>query len=542
MQLNMGIFEYNRRSGYLLKPEFMRRTDKPFDPFTENIVDGIVANTVKIKIISGQFLSDKRVGIYVEVDMFGLPVDTKRKFRTKTSQGNSFNPVWDEEPFIFHKVVLPTLASLRIAVFEEGGKFVGHRILPVSAIRPGYHYICLRNEINEPLCLPALLVYTEANDYIPDDHQEYIRALINPIQHVSLDERAKRLVALIGESELNNTEKPLDRKKPDTTSDSSNKNQSDKKPSITPVPPPAQQRDDLIASILTDVPAPSLEELKLQKSFVKLLCRQYQELRNMHRKHLRKVSSLCKEQNSGFIQLQSLRRKFGKSPKAGQDSLPEQEEQKKLTDLQGEQQRRLVELRELQHEQERKIKHIHLQQAVQKLQDVAQAYHASQLKKLKEISEKEKKELQKILDRKRHNSITKVKSQERHKKEGELTEINRRHINESVNFIRSLEEAQNKRLEKLLAAHQETLQRIKDEEPKLMALLEEECQAELRQLPQEVQRYLQEERGSRGGSSSGPPSSTQSTPTSITRRWGSELVEGDGLQTPEDSDDEATRL
>lgn len=35
------------------------------------------------------------------------------------------------------QVVLPTLASLRIAVFEENGKFIGHRILPVSAIRPG---------------------------------------------------------------------------------------------------------------------------------------------------------------------------------------------------------------------------------------------------------------------------------------------------------------------------------------------------------------------------------------------------------------------
>lgn len=35
------------------------------------------------------------------------------------------------------QVVLPTLASLRIAVFEEGGKFIGHRIIPVSAIRPG---------------------------------------------------------------------------------------------------------------------------------------------------------------------------------------------------------------------------------------------------------------------------------------------------------------------------------------------------------------------------------------------------------------------
>ncbi|KAM9301877.1 1-phosphatidylinositol 4,5-bisphosphate phosphodiesterase beta-3 [Gastrophryne carolinensis] len=542
MQLNMGIFEYNRRCGYLLKPEFMRRTDKPFDPFTENIVDGIVANTVKIKIISGQFLSDKRVGIYVEVDMFGLPVDTKRKYRTKTSQGNSFNPVWDEEPFEFPKVVLPTLASLRIAVFEEGGKFVGHRILPVVAIRPGYHYICLRNEINQPLCLPALLVYTEVNDYIPDNHQEYIKALMFPTQHVSLDERANKLAALIGDSELNNTEKPQEKKKPETSSVSPQAPMGVKKQSIAPVSPIAH-RDDLIASVLTDVPAPTLEELKLQKSFVKLLCRQYKELRHMHRKHLRKVSSLCKEQSSRVIQLQSIRKKLVRSPKGGQDLYSDQEEhQKKLMDLQTDQQRRLLEMREHQHEQERKIKHIHLQQAVQKLLDVAQSCHTAQLKKLKEINEKEKKELQKILDRKRHNSITEAKSRDRHKKDGELTDINRRHINESVNFLRSLEEAQKRRQEKLLATHQDTMQRIKDEEPKLMAQLEEECQAEFRQLPQEVRRYLQQEGGSWGGGSSGPPSSTQSTPSSITRGWGSELGDGDNLQTPEDSSDEATRL
>lgn len=110
--------------------------------------------------------------------MFGLPVDTKRKaFRTKTSPGNAVNPVWDEEPIVFKKVnqkhvdllynftaflalwgyifksglnngcnsvlgaffkvVLPTLASLRIAVYEDSGKFIGHRIIPVNAIRPG---------------------------------------------------------------------------------------------------------------------------------------------------------------------------------------------------------------------------------------------------------------------------------------------------------------------------------------------------------------------------------------------------------------------
>lgn len=35
------------------------------------------------------------------------------------------------------QVVLPTLALLRIAVYEDNGKFIGHRIIPVCAIRPG---------------------------------------------------------------------------------------------------------------------------------------------------------------------------------------------------------------------------------------------------------------------------------------------------------------------------------------------------------------------------------------------------------------------
>lgn len=35
----------------------------------------------------------------------------------------------------------------------------------------GYHYVCLRNESNQPLCLPALLLHTEACDYVPDGHQ-----------------------------------------------------------------------------------------------------------------------------------------------------------------------------------------------------------------------------------------------------------------------------------------------------------------------------------------------------------------------------------
>lgn len=66
-----------------------------------------VALFPSFQIISGQFLSDKKVGTYVEIDMFGLPVDTKRKaFKTKTSQGNAINPVWEEEAIVFKKVSL----------------------------------------------------------------------------------------------------------------------------------------------------------------------------------------------------------------------------------------------------------------------------------------------------------------------------------------------------------------------------------------------------------------------------------------------------
>ena len=64
-------------------------------------------------MISGQFLTDKKVGTYVEIDMYGLPADTvRKKFRTKTIPGNAICPVWDEEPFVFKKVSPPPTVEL----------------------------------------------------------------------------------------------------------------------------------------------------------------------------------------------------------------------------------------------------------------------------------------------------------------------------------------------------------------------------------------------------------------------------------------------
>ncbi|KAI1898711.1 hypothetical protein AGOR_G00075180 [Albula goreensis] len=559
MQLNMGVFEYNGHSGYLLKPEFMRRTDKHFDPFTENIVDGIVANTIKIRIISGQFLSDKKVGVYVEVDMFGLPVDTKRKYRTKTSAGNSLDPVWDDEACVFDKVVLPTLASLRVAVFEENGKFIGHRILPVSAIRPGYHYINLKNELNQPLMLPSLLVYTEVQDYIPNEHHDCVQALINPIKH--LDKRDRQLAALMEDNSEHVHEKPEEKDKPDPYP------QFDGRFVPPPTPPPghlpnvapdvpspsgpvAGQKEDLISAVLADIQAQSVEELKQQKSYLKLLKKQCKELKELRKKHLRKIWSLSKDQRSRSSQLhtetQRRRSQMEKKLKLTlKKNEPQDQVQKQLTALDVElekqtvqlrewQMQELLQLRQSQHQLERVKKQTHLKELNEKLRETALECQQSQVKKLKETCEKEKKELQKILDRKRHNSISEAKTKDREKAEAELNEINRKHITESVASIRELEVVQKQRQDQLVKRHREILQRIVEDQPLQLSQLERDMDAELQRLPEEICQYLQGELESKGlrsdalycslsnndSPSSGPPSNSSTPPFhSPNRNW-----------------------
>ena len=50
MQLNQGKFEFNGNCGWLIKPEFMRRIDKTFDPFAETPVDGVIAAQCNVQV------------------------------------------------------------------------------------------------------------------------------------------------------------------------------------------------------------------------------------------------------------------------------------------------------------------------------------------------------------------------------------------------------------------------------------------------------------------------------------------------------------
>lgn len=64
------------------------------------------------------------------------------------SQNNVATPNFQCIKFVMccFQVVLPDLAVLRIAVFEETGKLIGQRILPLDGLQAGngafFYYIC----------------------------------------------------------------------------------------------------------------------------------------------------------------------------------------------------------------------------------------------------------------------------------------------------------------------------------------------------------------------------------------------------------------
>uniref|UniRef100_A0A673TCB1 Phosphoinositide phospholipase C n=1 Tax=Suricata suricatta TaxID=37032 RepID=A0A673TCB1_SURSU len=549
--------EYNKMQLSRIYPKGTRVDSSNYMPqLFWNAGCQMVALNFQTVIISGQFLSDKKVGTFVEVDMFGLPVDTRRKaFKTKTSQGNAVNPVWEEEPIVFKKVVLPSLACLRIAVYEEGGKFIGHRILPVQAIRPGYHYICLRNERNQPLMLPAVFVYIEVKDYVPDTYADVIEALSNPIRYVNLmEQRAKQLAALTleDEEEIKKEADPGETpsEAPSEARTTPAENGVNHTTSLAPKPPSQAPH----SQPAPEVEAQTIEELKQQKSFVKLQKKHYKEMKDLVKRHHKKTTDLIKEHTTKYNEIQNdyLRRRAALEKTAKKDSKKKSEpsspdhgsstiEQdlaaldaemtQKLIDLKDKQQQQLLNLRQEQYYSEKYQKREHIKLLIQKLTDVAEECQNNQLKKLKEICEKEKKELKKKMDKKRQEKITEAKSKDKSQMEEEKTEMIRSYIQEVVQYIKRLEEAQSKRQEKLVEKHKEIRQQILDEKPKLQTDLEQEYQDKFKRLPLEILEFVQEAmkgKISEDSNHSSLPPSLASDPGKLNHRPpSSEELEGD---------------
>lgn len=277
MQLNQGKFEYNGNCGYLLKPDFMRRQDKDFDPFADAPVDGVIAASCAVQVIAGQFLSDKKVGTYVEVDMYGLPSDTvKKEFRTRMVPANGLNPVYNEDPFLFRKVVLPDLAVLRFGVYEENGKLIGQRILPLDGLQAGYRHISLRTEANFPMSLPMLFCNIELKIYVPDGFEDFMAMLSDPRGFAGAAQKQQDKMKELGIEE--------------TGGGAARDGMKEKKEEEKKEPP-------LVFEPIT------LESLKQEKGFQKTAKKQQKELEALKKKHSKERMSMQKSQNSAIDKL-----------------------------------------------------------------------------------------------------------------------------------------------------------------------------------------------------------------------------------------------
>lgn len=347
MQLNQGKFEYNGGCGYLLKPDFMRRKDRIFDPFAESPVDGVIAAQCSVRVISGQFLSDKKVGTYVEVDMYGLPTDTIRKeFRTRMVPNNGLNPVYNEEPFVFRKVVLPDLAVIRIGVYDENGKILGQRILPMDGLQAGYRHISLRTEGNFPMSLPMLFICIELKIYVPDGLGDLMDALSDPRAFLSAQEKRMAQMKAMGIEE--------------TDIQTANIAIMDKK------------REDEKKAEESQMRPISIENLRNDKSYMKLLRKQDKALDGLRKKHFKEKQSIQKTQCHAVDKI--IKQNGKNNHDLANDPL--------IKDMVMDQMKQWSEMVERHRREELDLKKVHRIQLGEKLRDLLELAQVNQLKQL----------------------------------------------------------------------------------------------------------------------------------------------------------------
>ncbi|NWI44068.1 PLCB2 phosphodiesterase, partial [Picathartes gymnocephalus] len=502
MQQNMALFEFNGQCGYLLKHEFMRRPDKQFDPFSVDRIDGLVATTVCV--LSGQFLSDRSVKTYVEVELLGLPRDAKRKHRTKlTSTANSINPVWKEEAFVFEKIMMPELASLKIVAWEEGGKFIGQRIIPIIAMHPGYHHVCLRSESNMPLTMPALFVFLEIKDYVPDAWADLTIALSNPIKFFNLQDKC--LVKL----------KDASGERPGTQTNllSAETNGVAGFTGKLSIPPSNGSTGNWPCSaFLFCVSEPetiSLAELQQTKRFLKLLKRQEKELKELEQKGskqreelLQKYSVLfselaCPGGKKRTIRTRKTQKKRSVTPSdAGSSANPvkaaESIDCHWLVELRERLEMDLIHLGEEHHNRIRRKKEQHATEQVARILELAREKQAAELRVLRDTSESNIKDIKKRMEAKRvervqamlRNTSDKA-AQERLKKE-----INNSHIQDVVQTVKRVTEKTGRFQQKLEEKQAASLQSIKERESQLQQQVRVEYEEKVRALNIEVKEIV----------------------------------------------------
>ncbi|XP_035491716.1 1-phosphatidylinositol 4,5-bisphosphate phosphodiesterase delta-1b isoform X3 [Scophthalmus maximus] len=166
MDVNQGRFLVNGRSGYILKPAYMRDVTTEFDPITLTRGDWLKHKTLHVMVISAQQLpkvNKKKSSIVdplVKVEVYGVPADVAEK-ETSPVENNGFNPSWNDT---FHfDVYVPDLALVRFLVEDHDStsdnEFVGQYTLPFNSLKMGYRHVPLLSKNGDRLPSAGLFVH-----------------------------------------------------------------------------------------------------------------------------------------------------------------------------------------------------------------------------------------------------------------------------------------------------------------------------------------------------------------------------------------------
>uniref|UniRef100_A0A6M2DTI9 1-phosphatidylinositol 4,5-bisphosphate phosphodiesterase n=1 Tax=Xenopsylla cheopis TaxID=163159 RepID=A0A6M2DTI9_XENCH len=450
MQLNQGKFEYNGNCGYLLKPDFMRRADRSFDPFADAPVDGVIAAQCAVQVIAGQFLSDKKVGTYVEVDMYGLPTDTiKKEFRTRMVPANGLNPVYNEEPFLFRKVVLPDLAVLRFGVYDENGKLLGQRILPLDGLQAGYRHISLRTEANFPMSLPMLFCNIELKIYVPDGFEDFMAALSDPRGFLGAADKRMDNMKNLGIEDAGGLGDCKEEKKE-----------------------AKKEEPPLVFEPIT------VESLRYEKGFQKTAKKQQKDLESLRKKHMKEKNAMQKSQCNAIEKLIKNRKYELKLLKGDMCQDPSVRE---LVSIQTQQ---WSELAERHHREEWNLLKIQLADQQEVLKRLMEASQLAQMKQLEAKHEREVKEMNSRQAKASVETSKEVANDKTLKTKGEkdrrLREKKQNNIKKFMDEKKTAAMKQNREREKLKVTHDKQMEDLSSDVQKLIEMYKvEESEYEL---------------------------------------------------------------
>uniref|UniRef100_A0A667ZLD2 Phosphoinositide phospholipase C n=1 Tax=Myripristis murdjan TaxID=586833 RepID=A0A667ZLD2_9TELE len=152
MDVNQGRFVCNGKSGYILKPSFLRDGATEFDPITLTRGPWLQHKLLHVMIISAQ----------------QLPKVNKKKssivdplVKTEPIENNGFNPSWNQS-FQF-EVYVPELALVRFVIEDydstSDNEFIAQYTLPFNSLQMGYRHVPLLNKNGDPLPAAGLFIH-----------------------------------------------------------------------------------------------------------------------------------------------------------------------------------------------------------------------------------------------------------------------------------------------------------------------------------------------------------------------------------------------